>query len=62
MRPARFFEYFEYFYIILIINNLYLAQFFRLFIVGKKNTPSVKFSFWTKISFCHFEKWHFYSF
>ena len=51
MRPARFFEYFEYFYIILIINNLYLAKFFRLFIVGKKTLQVLNFHFGRKYHF-----------
>ena len=52
LRPAQIFEHFENFYIILIINILSFCQNFRLFTVGKRIAPSVKFTFWTKISFC----------
>ncbi len=57
LRPTRFFECFEIFHIPLIVSLLSSSQKFRFFVIGKKTAPSVKFSFWAKISFCQIEKW-----
>ena len=51
LRPACFFEYFDGFYIPLIVNDLSLCQNFRLFVLGKKTLEVLNFYFGRKYHF-----------